>query len=80
MEIVKILVENGANVNFLTETKSSPLRAACYLGHLNIVEYLVEHGANVNLTNIYNSTCLMIASHNSKYIYNYIVKFQNTNI
>ncbi|XP_022173057.1 protein fem-1 homolog B-like [Myzus persicae] len=65
MEIVKILVENGANVNFLTETKSSPLRAACYLGHLNIVEYLVEHGANVNLTNIYNSTCLMIASHNN---------------
>jgi len=65
MEIVKILVEKGANVNFLTETKSSPLRAACYSGDLNIVEYLVEHGANVNLTNIYNSTCLMIASHNS---------------
>lgn len=67
--MVKILVENGADVNFLTETKSSPLRAACYLGHLNIVEYLVEHGANVNITNIYNSTCLMIASHNSKYIF-----------
>ncbi|XP_026811034.1 protein fem-1 homolog B-like [Rhopalosiphum maidis] len=65
IEVVKILVENGANVNFLTETKSSPLRAACYLGHLNIVEYLVEHGANVNITNIYNSTCLMIASHNN---------------
>ncbi|CAH1711998.1 protein fem-1 homolog B [Aphis gossypii] len=65
IEIVKILVENGANVNFLTETKSSPLRAACYLGDLNTVEYLVEHGADVNITNIYNSTCLMIASHNN---------------
>jgi len=68
MEVVKILVENGANVNFLTETKSSPLRAACYSGHLNIVKYLVEHGADINLTNIYNSTCLMIAAHNSKYL------------
>ncbi|CAI6366920.1 unnamed protein product [Macrosiphum euphorbiae] len=75
MEVVKILVENGANVNFLTETKSSPLRAACYLGHLNIVEYLVEHGANVNLTNIYNSTCLMIASHNNhKEVVEYLLR------
>jgi Fem-1 homolog b len=78
--VVKILVENGADVNFLTETKSSPLRAACYLGHLNIVEYLVEHGANVNITNIYNSTCLMIASHNSKYIFIIILLHFSTQI
>ncbi|XP_050524337.1 protein fem-1 homolog B [Daktulosphaira vitifoliae] len=63
LEIVKILLENGAFVDYCTKTKSTPLRAACYLGRLDIVKSLVENGANVNATNIFNSTCLMIASY-----------------
>lgn len=68
LEIVKVLVGRGANVDCCTTTKSTPLRAACYLGRLDIVKHLVEHGANVNITNIFNSTCLMIASYRGKYI------------
>ena len=63
LDIVKLLVENGANVNYNTTAQSMPLRAACYEGRRNIVEYLIEQGANVNLCNEYKNTCLMIAAY-----------------
>ncbi|KAJ0174286.1 hypothetical protein K1T71_010432 [Dendrolimus kikuchii] len=41
--IVKRLVRAGANVNHATKTLSTPLRAACFDGRLDIVKYLVRH-------------------------------------
>ncbi|CAF1198765.1 unnamed protein product [Didymodactylos carnosus] len=46
LNIVKLLVSYGANVNHYTETHSTPLRAACFDGRLDIVKYLIEHGAD----------------------------------
>lgn len=63
LNIVKMLVQAGANVNHRTKTMSTPLRAACFDGRLDIVAYLVAHGADVNVTNAYNNTCLMIAAY-----------------
>lgn len=71
LDIVKILIDKRANVDHCTKTKSTPLRAACYLGRKDIVQYLVENGADVNITNIFNSTCLMIASYKGKIIVYY---------
>ena len=62
LPLVKLLVENNANVNSTTKTKSSPLRAACYDNHLEIVKYLVSKGADVELANRHGHTPLMIAS------------------
>jgi len=50
INIVKYLVEHGANVNSIGKechdyNKKSPLMEACSYNHLNIVKYLVEHGA-----------------------------------
>ena len=45
LEIVRMLVKSGANVNSTTKTNSTPLRAACFDGHFEIVKYLVEHKA-----------------------------------
>ena len=45
LEIVRLLVKSGANVNSTTKTNSTPLRAACFDGHFEIVKYLVEHNA-----------------------------------
>ena len=45
LDIVKLLVKSGANVNSTTKTNSTPLRAACFDGHYEIVKYLVEHNA-----------------------------------
>jgi ankyrin repeat protein len=46
LNIVNLLVKNGANVNSTTKTNSTPLRAACFDGHLDIVQYLVKAGAS----------------------------------
>uniref|UniRef100_T1H6N6 Protein fem-1 homolog B n=1 Tax=Megaselia scalaris TaxID=36166 RepID=T1H6N6_MEGSC len=62
LEIVKLLVQKGADVNHTTRSKSTPLRAACFQGRLDI-KYLVHHGADVNLINNFNNTCLMISAH-----------------
>ena len=51
-----------ANVNHLTPTNCTPLRAACFDGRLDIVQYLVEHGAKINISDAFNNTCLMIAA------------------
>ncbi|XP_013111702.1 protein fem-1 homolog B isoform X2 [Stomoxys calcitrans] len=63
LQVVKLLVQHGANVNHNTKAQSSPLRAACYAGRLDIVKYLIEHGADVNIGNKYNNTCIMIAAY-----------------
>ena len=47
LEIVRLLVKSGANVNSTTKTNSTPLRAACFDGHFEIVKYLVEHNAGI---------------------------------
>ena len=43
LEMVELLVDNGANVN-----NYKPLQLASEKGYLEIVTYLVEHGANLN--------------------------------
>lgn len=50
-------------MNHATKTLSTPLRAACFDGRLDIVKYLVRHGADIHKANKYNNTCLMIASY-----------------
>lgn len=62
-EIVKLLIQNGADVNHPTQTNSTPLRAACFDGRLDIVKYLVEKNADITIPNKYKNTCLMIASY-----------------
>ena len=58
------MVKNGADVNHTTGSQSTPLRAACFEGKLDIVAYLVEEGrADVNIANKYDNTCLMISAY-----------------
>ncbi|XP_076820079.1 protein fem-1 homolog B-like [Clavelina lepadiformis] len=61
LEIVKLLVTHGADLNKTTTTNSTPLRAACFHGKLSIVMYLMEHGADPNISNRYSNTCLMVS-------------------
>lgn len=63
LNVVRTLVENGADINHPTKTNSTPLRAACFDGRLDIVKYLVEHDADIHISNKYNNTCLMIAAY-----------------
>ncbi|XP_019368971.1 PREDICTED: protein fem-1 homolog A [Gavialis gangeticus] len=59
---VRSLLARGASVNQTTLTNSTPLRAACFDGHLEIVRYLVgERGADLEVANRHGHTCLMIS-------------------
>ncbi len=47
-DIVKLLVENGADVNARYEDGKFPLLSAARKEHLNIMQYLIDNGADVN--------------------------------
>lgn len=63
MNVVKTLVKAGANVNHPTKTNSTPLRAACFDGRLDIIKYLIDHNADIHISNKFNNTCLMMAAY-----------------
>lgn len=51
-KVVKFLVENGANVNALSITQSTPFMRAVESASFPCVEYLMENGAKINHENI----------------------------
>eukprot|EP00069_Balaena_mysticetus_P015759 bmy_09437T0 len=51
LDMVKFLVENGANVNQQDNEGWTPLHAAASCGYLNIAEYFINHGASVGVVN-----------------------------
>ena len=52
-EIVKLLVENEADVNVETVFNWTPLHFAIRDGHLEIIKLLITNGAKVNLIDTY---------------------------
>ena len=58
-EIVKILLEKGAEVNYQNAEKEFALMLAARVGEAEIVKQLLEGGANVNLRGKAESTVLM---------------------
>lgn len=60
-EIVKYLVERGANVNALYEGHYSPLMSAVANNNGHMVKLLLENGADVNLKDKYGNDALFKA-------------------
>lgn len=61
LDIVKLLVKHGADVNHRTKTGSTPLRGACYNGNVDMARFLIDHGADVHLTKENHDTNLMVS-------------------
>jgi ankyrin repeat protein len=65
-EIVKLLIENGANVNQAEESEfHTPLMYAS--GDREIIELLLKHGADVNAEDDYNATALTRAAESGRF-------------
>ena len=61
-ELIKLLIEAGANVNAKENDGRTPLMCAADKGHSEIVKLLIENGADVNAKNNYGHTSLMCAA------------------
>jgi len=48
LDIVKVLVFNGADMDYGLDDGFSPLMCACYNGYFDIAEFLARSGANTN--------------------------------
>ena len=57
-EIVILLIESGAQVNYQNNDGSTALHTAAFFCHTQIVRTLLEHGGDVNIRNNSGSTAL----------------------
>ncbi len=65
VEIVKLLLEKGADVNGGDENNHAPLIIACWNGSLDVIKLLLEYGANVNhIAAWWGQTALQAAASN----------------
>ncbi|GBM35987.1 hypothetical protein AVEN_78086-1 [Araneus ventricosus] len=60
--ILKILLNEGVDVNLMNQRRETPLMWAARGNHLDIVKMLLAFGANVHLQNENMETCLHLAS------------------
>ena len=63
-ELIKLLLDNGADVNAKNESGVTPIMIASINGYLDTVELLIDNGADVNAKNESGVTPIMIASNN----------------
>ena len=67
LDILRYLVENGADINACSDDHCTPLMIAIKMGHINVATYLVEHGAKVDLKDDRGCTAL----HHAMYYYHH---------
>lgn len=62
-EIIKLLIDEGAEINSLDESGYYPLYLSIYSNDITTVNLLITNGADVNLKNKYGETALHHASY-----------------
>ena len=73
LEIMKLLIFHGADVNSMNDSGNTPLIWASKFGYLEIVKLLIDNNADINSKNNFDNTPLIIAKKNKhSNIVNYI--------
>ncbi|WP_161634936.1 ankyrin repeat domain-containing protein [Leptolyngbya sp. Heron Island J] len=57
-EIARLLIDYGADVNWIDGEGVTPLILASFKGHLELTQLLLEHGADVTVRDQWNRTAL----------------------
>ncbi|KAJ8664474.1 hypothetical protein QAD02_006136 [Eretmocerus hayati] len=74
-ELIKMLLDAGAELNCLCRLNISPLALAAKWNHVKIVEKMIEAGANINISNCCSNSALQLAiSNQRKNIVNLLLK------
>ena len=60
-DVVRELIEAGADFNHPNDTNSTPLRAASYHNRVEVIEYLLSQGADINISNHVGQAPVMIS-------------------
>lgn len=66
LDIAKMLLDAGADINTTNETEDTPLHVACTVGQLATVKFLVEKGANISLLNKKGFTAYELAQEHER--------------
>ena len=61
IDIVKLLVDLGADIEVRTDFGSTPLHLASYRGHIDMVKLLVDLDADIESMNNYGKTSAQVA-------------------
>jgi hypothetical protein len=59
LNVVKLLVRLGANINSISDSGSTAVRSACFMSNLEVVRWLINAGADFNKPNYNGGTCLI---------------------
>ncbi|KAI0000135.1 hypothetical protein BJV74DRAFT_821797 [Russula compacta] len=62
LDVARVLIDHGADVNTTNEDKRSPLHVAFYGGQLKVMELLLQKGADVDVRDSFGNTLLHRAS------------------
>jgi ankyrin repeat protein len=63
LDLVRLLLKHGAEVNAKSKSEQTPLHGACWNGHASVAKLLCDHGANSNAKNRFGQTPLHWAAH-----------------
>ena len=63
-KLVKVLIDENANVNAADSYGTTALMEAAENGHLGVVKYLISKGADFNAATLYGKTALIFAASN----------------
>lgn len=61
VDLVKLLIDNGADVESKTNEGWRALHCASYWGNIDVVNFLIKYGANINALTYGNNSCLHFA-------------------
>lgn len=59
LNVVKLLVRLGANINSISDSGSTAVRSACFMSNIEVVQFLINAGADFSRANYNGGTCLI---------------------
>lgn len=59
LNVVKLLVRLGADINSISDSGSTAVRSACFMSNYEVVQFLINAGADISKPNFNGGTCLI---------------------